>query len=81
MGPSSVWSLALIGNASTLESRGEDLYPSRGVFDKETRRPGPKTPSSTEPMSIVKRHLLSSIQVDDLESATSLLCESGALTN
>jgi len=32
------WSLALIGNASANEGRGEDLYPSRGVFDKETRR-------------------------------------------
>jgi hypothetical protein len=31
-------SLALIGNASAHEGRGEDLYPSRGVFDKETRR-------------------------------------------
>jgi len=31
-------SLALIGNASADESRGEDLCPSRGVFDKETRR-------------------------------------------
>jgi hypothetical protein len=31
-------SLALIGNASAHESRGEELYPSRGVFDKETRR-------------------------------------------
>jgi hypothetical protein len=31
-------SLALIGNASANEGRGEDLYPSRGVFDKETRR-------------------------------------------
>jgi hypothetical protein len=28
----------LIGSASGQESRGEDLYPSRGVFDKETRR-------------------------------------------
>jgi hypothetical protein len=34
----SVVSLALIGNASAHEGRGEDLYPSRGVFDKETRR-------------------------------------------
>jgi hypothetical protein len=34
----SKWSLALIGNASAHEGRGEDLYPSRGVFDKETRR-------------------------------------------
>jgi hypothetical protein len=33
-----VSSLALIGNASAHESRGADLYPSRGVFDKETRR-------------------------------------------
>jgi hypothetical protein len=31
-------SLALIGNASANESRGEGLCPSRGVFDKETRR-------------------------------------------
>jgi hypothetical protein len=31
------WLLALIGKASARESRGEDLYPSRGVFDKETR--------------------------------------------
>jgi hypothetical protein len=34
----SVWSLALIGNASAHKSRGEDRYPSGGVFDKETRR-------------------------------------------
>jgi hypothetical protein len=33
-----VKSLALIGNASAHESRGGDPYPSRGVFDKETRR-------------------------------------------
>ena len=31
-------SLALIGNASAHESRSEDVCPSRGVFDKETRR-------------------------------------------
>jgi hypothetical protein len=33
-----VKSLALIGNASAHKSRGEDRYPSGGVFDKETRR-------------------------------------------
>jgi len=32
------WSLALIGNASARERRGEDVKLSRGVFDKETRR-------------------------------------------
>jgi hypothetical protein len=32
------WSLALIGNASADDSRGETCTSSRGVFDKETRR-------------------------------------------
>jgi hypothetical protein len=29
-------SLALIGNGSAYEGQGANLYPSRGVFDKET---------------------------------------------
>jgi hypothetical protein len=35
---SSEWSIALIGNASVREDRGEDVDASRSIFDKETRR-------------------------------------------
>jgi hypothetical protein len=34
----SSWSLAIIGNASAEQGCGKDVQPSRGVFDKETRR-------------------------------------------